>query len=430
MEKAMMKDITIKISGMFCPNCEKKITDALSGTDGIENAQVSYKDGKADISYDEDFMSLERIEKVIKDAGYEISGDTKKINMQNIYILIIVAALYIILKRFGVLDIFRVFPEIQTGMSYGMLFIIGLLTSVHCIAMCGGINLSQSVSSVKNGGSVIKSNLLYNLGRVISYTVIGGVVGAVGSVISFGGGLRGIVAIIAGAFMIIMGANMLGLFRFLQLRIPAKIIAPLNRLKRGKSSFVVGLLNGFIPCGPLQTMQLYALYTRSFFGGALSMLLFSMGTVPLMLLFGAVSGRLNKRFASKLLAVSAVLIVVLGIGMLSNGLNLSGINLNTGTAEYGNVAVVSDGYQTVTTEIDYGSYEPITVKKGIPVKWTIYVPEGKLNGCNGEIIVPTYNIDVKLHEGDNLIEFTPDESGTVGYSCWMGMIISTIEVTD
>lgn len=160
------------------------------------------------------------------------------------------------------------------------------------------------------------------------------------------------------------------------------------------------------------------------------MLLFSMGTVPLMLLFGAVSGRLNKRFASKLLAVSAVLIVVLGIGMLSNGLNLSGINLNTGTAEYGNVAVVSDGYQTVTTEIDYGSYEPITVKKGIPVKWTIYVPEGKLNGCNGEIIVPTYNIDVKLHEGDNLIEFTPDESGTVGYSCWMGMIISTIEVTD
>lgn len=430
MEKAMMKDITIKISGMFCPNCEKKIADALSGTDGIKNAQVSYKDGKADISYDEDLVSLEKIEKVINDAGYKISGDAKKINMQNIYILIIVAALYIILKRFGVLDIFRVFPEIQTGMSYGMLFIIGLLTSVHCIAMCGGINLSQSVSSVKNGDSVIKSNLLYNLGRVISYTVIGGVVGAVGSVISFGGGLRGIVAIIAGAFMIIMGANMLGLFRFLQLRIPAKIIAPLNRLKRGNSSFVVGLLNGFIPCGPLQTMQLYALYTGSFFGGALSMLLFSVGTVPLMLLFGAVSGRLNKRFASKLLAVSAVLIVVLGIGMLSNGLNLSGINLNTGTAEYGNVAVVSDGYQTVTTEVDYGSYEPITVKKGIPVKWTIYVPEGKLNGCNGEIIVPAYNIDVKLHEGDNLIEFTPDESGTVGYSCWMGMIVSTIEVTD
>lgn len=427
----MIKTITLKVNGMFCPNCEQKIANALSEINGIAGVRVSYKSSIADIEYNEDLVSLKEIKKVICDTGYEISGDTKNpINMQNIYILIIAAALYIILKRFGVLNIFRVFPSIQEGMSYGMLFLIGLLTSVHCIAMCGGINLSQSVSSVKNGGGVIKSNLLYNSGRVISYTVIGGIVGAIGAVISFGGGLRGIAAIIAGIFMIIMGANMLGLFRFLQIRIPAGIAAPLNRLKHGKSSFIVGLLNGFIPCGPLQTMQLYALYTGSFLGGALSMFLFSIGTVPLMLLFGTVSGRLNKRFASKLLAVSAVLIVVLGIGMLGNGLNLSGIQFNSGASTQENIAVVSDGYQTVTTEIDYGSYEPITVKKGIPVRWTIVVPEGKLNGCNGEIIIPKYNVDVKLHEGDNLIEFTPEEIGTVGYSCWMGMIKSTIEVTD
>lgn len=427
----MTKKISIKIGGMFCQNCEQKISTALLSTHGINSVKVSCRSGIADIEYDENAVSLKEIINIIENAGYTALKDTEKsVNLQNIYILIILLALYIILKRFGLLNIFKTFPSIETGISCGMLFIIGLLTSVHCIAMCGGINLSQSVNSVKNGGSVIKSNLMYNLGRVISYTIIGGIVGAAGSVISFGGGFRGIVAIIAGVFMIIMGANMLGLFRFLRIHVPARLVLPLNRFKHGKSSFVIGLLNGLIPCGPLQTMQLYALYTGSFFSGALSMFLFSMGTVPLMLLFGTVSGKLNKRFASKLLAVSAVLVVVLGIGMLSNGLNLSGIQFNHKTAGYENMAVLSDGYQTVRTEIDYGSYEPITVKKDVPVKWTINVPEGKLNGCNKEIIILEYDVDIELREGDNLVEFYPNESGIFGYSCWMGMINSTIEVID
>lgn len=97
-------------------------------------------------------------------------------------------------------------------MSYGMLFIVGLLTSVHCIAMCGGINLSQSVNSVKNEGKILKSNVYYNLGRIISYTLIGGIVGQIGSVIALNGVFKGAVAIIAGIFMVIMGINMLGVF--------------------------------------------------------------------------------------------------------------------------------------------------------------------------------------------------------------------------
>ena len=94
------------------------------------------------------------------------------------------------------------------------------------------------------------------------------------------------------------------------------------------------------------------------------------------------------------------------------------------------MALVTEKTQYVTTEIDYGSYESFTVRRGIPVEWTIVVPEGRLNGCNGEIIVPAYDLSIKLSEGENKVTFVPEEAGTVPYSCWMGMIRSSIEVVE
>lgn len=204
----------------------------------------------------------------------------------------------------------------------------------------------------------------------------------------------------------------------------------LNKSKKGKSSFYIGLVNGLMPCGPLQSMQLYALSTGSFFGGAISMFLFSLGTVPLMFGFGTIASKLNKKFAEKMLTISAFIILILGIGMLNNGLNLSGLQINFGGTSYENMAEITNDYQTIETTIDYGSYETITVKKGIKVKWIINVPKEKLNGCNNEIIIPKYDIDIKLKEGENVIEFTPNEKGTIDYTCWMGMIKSTITVID
>ena len=86
-------------------------------------------------------------------------------------------------------------------MGYGLLFAVGLLTSLHCIAMCGGINLSQCVTYKFNENETnkitkLKPSLMYNAGRVASYTLIGGIVGALGSVITFSGTAKGIVAIL------------------------------------------------------------------------------------------------------------------------------------------------------------------------------------------------------------------------------------------
>ena len=72
----------------------------------------------------------------------------------------------------------------------------------------------------------------------------------------------------------------------------------------------------------------------------------------------------------------------------------------------------------------------ITVKAGTPVRWIIDVPKGALNGCNYRMVLRAYGISHTFSEGENVIEFTPEETGTVNYTCWMGMIRGKIFVTD
>ncbi len=445
---------TIKIVGMTCVSCENKIERKLQDTKGITSAKVSYSAGTAIVSYDINMIKLKNIIDIIGQLDYkvikEIQKTAKKTNLTKIFGTgIILFALYIIISRLGLLNVFNSFPLAEEGMGYGMLFVIGLLTSIHCVAMCGGINISQCVprnteSTDNSKNSNLRSSILYNAGRVISYTIIGGFVGTIGSVVSFSGTSKGIVQLAAGVFMIIMGLNMLNMFPWLRrfnLRMPKFFVKKIYQQKKSKSPFYVGLLNGLMPCGPLQAMQLYALSTGSPIKGALSMLLFSLGTVPLMFGLGALSSFLNKKFTGRMITASAVLVVVLGMFMFSSGFSLSGFALPafitdiSGSAQNNNNnnttdTVITDGIQTIITGLPSGRYEPITVQKGIPVKWIIQAKGGDINGCNNEIIIPEYKIEKKLVPGDNIIEFIPTETGIFAYSCWMGMIKSTITVVD
>jgi sulfite exporter TauE/SafE/copper chaperone CopZ len=454
---------------MTCVNCENIIERELSPVTGIEQVKASYSAGTVTITFDESIIGLEEIEKKLEKADYfvireeailkqekekQVSGKAgnaaasvgKTDYTDIVAVLIIMFAVYMIANRFGLLNIFNAFPVAKEGMGYGMLFIIGVLTSVHCVAMCGGICLSQCVPKNQpedyrpSRFETMKPSLLYNLGRVISYTVIGGIVGAIGSVVSFSGAMKGFVQLAAGVFMVIMGLNMLNIFpglRKFNPRMP-KIFAKKIYAKRLSSSpLYIGILNGLMPCGPLQAMQLYALSTGSPVKGAIAMFLFSVGTFPLMFLFGALSSFMNKKFSGKLMKSSAVLVVVLGMFMFGNGISLSGISFpsfpmssSQAQAGSGNIATLEDGVQTVTIGLASGRYEPIIVQKGVPVKWVIKAEGGDINGCNNSIVVPKLGLKKDLATGDNVIEFTAEESGVIPYSCWMGMIRSKITVVD
>jgi hypothetical protein len=179
-------------------------------------------------------------------------------------------------------------------------------------------------------------------------------------------------------------------------------------------------------------MQLYALSTGNFVKGALSMFLFSVGTLPLMLGLSVLSSLLSKKFTRGMMTVGATLVVVLGVAMFGNGMNLSGFSAFSAFAPNAAArARVEGDIQVVRTELAPGRYEPIAVQVGIPVRWTIHAEPGTVNGCNNRIIIPEYGrMQKTLGVGDNVVEFTPTRSGYFVYTCWMGMIRGRITVLD
>ena len=460
------------IDGMTCINCQKKIENCLRKRVEIKKAAVSYETGTAEILYDANKITLQEIIRIINDLGYDAKSEAnsrKDIILRVVKELAVILIVFLFLQHFGILN--RLAPDslADASMSYGMLFVIGVITSVHCIAMCGGINLSQTLQrevSKDISRKMFQNTLMYNMGRVVSYTVIGGVLGAIGGLAGIGDGLQsssllqGSLKLFAGIIMIIMGVNMLGIFqRFrgclknhsgkhktgklhkIQVPFLHKKLIPFfyKKISGTKTPFIIGLCNGFMPCGPLQTMQIVALASGNIFTGAFSMFCFSLGTVPLMLGFGSVVSALGKHFTRQVLRVGAILVVVMGLSMMMQGTSLSGIDTKVAgifstilngkmQADNENVAVEKNGVQYVSSTLESGQYPDITVKAGEPVEWTINASEKNINGCNYKILLQDFNQEHTFESGKNVIKFTPEKEGTYTYSCWMGMITGKIYV--
>lgn len=467
-----MEHTKLYINGMTCINCQTRIQNVLKKQPGISQATVSYETETADILYDSSVISLEQIQGLIDELGYSASvqkTSRAKIVSQTLRELGIIVILYFLLRHFGILNYLAPASLADAQMGYGMLFVIGLITSVHCIAMCGGINLSQTLQkdsepSANVSRAMFQNAAAYNAGRIISYTIIGGILGGIGAFTGMAGTLQtssffqGLLKLLAGALMVVMGINMLGLFPGLR-RFHLRISLPLfqkgkqknaskgiskrsNASHRRRTPFIIGLFNGLMPCGPLQSMQIVALASANSFTGALSMFFFALGTIPLMLGFGSIVAGLGKHFTKQVLKCGAILVVVMGLSMMSQGTALSGMSsqINTLFSANGETAVKTsdrndsdtdmekDGIQYVSSTLESGHYPDITVKAGTPVKWTIHAEKSSINGCNYKILLPDFDTECVFKEGDNTIEFTPKKTGIYTYSCWMGMITGKIYV--
>lgn len=463
----------IYIGGMTCLGCQSRIENKLKKLGGVSKVRVSYADGSANLTYDEKQLTKKKLSGVLNQLGYRLLDDKEKTidTQQLVGILIIAVAVFVIVNQFGGSSFSDNFPLAEEGIGLGMLFVIGLLTSVHCVAMCGGINISQCISATSRLDTTSLSEtstrnttipafadllpgILYNSGRVISYTLVGAIVGGLGSVITLDGSLKGLIQIIAGIFMVIMALNMLKVFPGLSVLIPhlPKGIADKigNEQRKSKSPLIIGLLTGLMPCGPLQAMQLYALSTADPLKGALSMLVFSLGTVPLMFVLSMISSVLTEKFTKKVLTVGAVLVLVLGMIMFSQGWRLSALptfasfmsgsstssmqDLNqigedVGVGDIEDVGIIDGEIQVVHSTLNPSFYPEISVHEGVPVKWIIDAPQGSINGCNNKMYIPEYKLEYGFNYGENVIEFTPDKTGTFEYSCWMGMRYGSITVS-
>jgi sulfite exporter TauE/SafE len=286
------------------------------------------------------------------------------------------------------------------------------------------------------------------LGKTLSYTVLGGLCGLAGSLITFTPTMKGAAAIAASIFLMGFGLNMLHLlphlrcFGFTMPRWLSRFVHA--EFRKHHSPFAIGLLNGLmIACGPLQAMYVMAAGTGSPWEGARVLLLFGAGTLPLLLGFGFLTSLISHQTSDKLLKASGLIVVALGLIMLNRGLILTGSGydfrslsawISTATdviAERYDSSQTQNGiYQTIRMEVTREGFQPanFVLRKGNPVRWIIIGKE--LTECNRSIIVPKLGLQFDVQLGEQVIEFVPKDDGIILWSCWMGMIRGTFMVVD
>lgn len=450
---------TFDIKGMHCNSCAQLIEKELN--DKVNLVKVSYTSGKAEIDFDEEKISEKEIIDIIEKQGYEchifcINDKDKVLEKEDkkdvlglvVMCTTIVLFLGVLYYYFGnsISGLFSgvnlSLPVVGTNTSLLLLFVAGLLTGFHCIAMCGGFLVSYTAKNAINGHKSFYQHLVYGGSKTISYTLIGALFGLIGSIFVFSPALRGGIAIFAGAFMIFYSLSMFGFGFFRRFQFNPKFLSKIANKKYEGAYFgpmMTGLLNGlFIACGPLQALYLYAAGTGSMVEGGASLAAFGLGTLPVMLIFGGFANVISHNATKKILRISAVVVLILGLIMLNRGLALTGVGYDF-TSLRSKVSseiyssnegiIIENGYQIIRMDVLSSGWSPnkFVLKKDVPVKWIINGKE--ITGCNNAIQVPSLGLKFDIKNGEQIIEFTPNKEGVVSWSCWMGMIQGTFIVT-
>lgn len=195
------------------------------------------------------------------------------------------AALFVALQKAGLVNL------ISAGnVTYGTAFVIGIVASLStCMAVVGGLVLSMSATFAKEGDR-IRPQLMFHGGRIVSFFVLGGLIGVLGSAFTLNVTGTFVMSLLVGLVMLVLGINLIDVFPWakrLQPSMPAFIARRahgISSLNHTLTPLLLGVATFFLPCGFTQSMQLYTLSTGSFLGGGLTMLAFALGTLPVLAL--------------------------------------------------------------------------------------------------------------------------------------------------
>ena len=441
-----MKVKRIYVGGMHCKGCVTLLTDEFSKVDGVKDVEISLKKSVAKIYYDKQEPSFKDIQKLARKLGYEAYISKPEENQtpeatpkQWIIATVISLGLiggYALLKNAGFLDFINLN---NSSISYGVSLLIGVVASLStCFVVVGSIIIAfnekyRSEGSNSAAGKALVPNVLFQIGRLVTFFILGGVLGLIGGELNLSGRFISIYTLIIAIVMLVLSFNILGIFPKLNLgmSMPKGIRNSYSKLKNSKSSFAPLLLGGitfFLPCGFTQSMQIFALTSGSFLRGALSLFLFSIGTLPVLLITGIAAAWTKNRKMVVFQKVAGILILVFALATFQAGFSLikvnspvlSSSNMNT-TGQNGNQQPVQSE-QIAEMHVTYNGFEPqvIKIKKGLPVKWVIYGDQ--VTGCTNHIVVPSLNISTPVSSGQTVVRFTAETTGTINFSCWMGMV--------
>jgi len=334
------------------------------------------------------------------------------------------------------------------------MLVLGLVTSLHCVSMCGPMVITCALKGTE-GASLrqkVAPNLAYQSAKILSYVVIGLILGMIGGFFDLEG-IRPYIMVLAGAFMIVLALGMTGRFPWaarLTPRPPRFLLEALKRVNKKASDdarsgtvslstpVFFGLLTGLMPCAPLIAAQLQAVAAGDALTGAVGMMAFGLGTAPLMLGFGVASSLLPNKLKQRAMIVLALVVLVFGLTYLNRGAMLLGSPVTfqslsqsvlQGPAEgpAGGFVTTPDGFVEVPLTIANVRFEPsaLVIPVGQPVR--LIVDRQEANACSDQLAIPQMGVLVDLQPNAiTVVELPPAEAGRYTLTCGMGMMAGSI----
>ncbi len=465
------KQCTFYVNGMHCASCEILIEKRLLEESGVKAADVSINRGNVNLIYTGDKPSIGKLNKIFKKMGYSFTSQKTQKKENPLFsvkngVLVInseklnryfgaMAIAMGLLIGFLLLENSNISSKISVNSSSSLLSFAGfglLAGASSCAALVGGLLLSMTKKWQGHGSQPF---VMFNTGRLISFTILGGLLGAFGGLLGISlensPAVTAVLIIFISLMMVILGLQMLQVqwaSKF-QLKMPKTIsrFAGNENNFNGKSApFIVGALTFFLPCGFTLVAQSLALTSGSFIKGASMMLFFALGTLPMLALisFSSVSLSSKPKLSRSFNLVAGILVLFFALYNFNAQLNVLGFSSlsdikftrseaseNVGDFKGLPTTTNSKGevMQILRTTAGSFGYKPsvVFVEAGKPIKWEI--DDIGTSGCTGGIISRDLfgSKSIRLSRGINTVELPALEKGTYKYSCWMGMYSGTIK---
>ncbi|MBI5358880.1 sulfite exporter TauE/SafE family protein [Candidatus Amesbacteria bacterium] len=325
-------------------------------------------------------------------------------------------------------------------MNYWTIFLTGLTAGgFSCLALQGGLLAATLATTAeeKNRTPDWLPTLIFLLGKIIAYTILGGLLGLFGSVFQLSDTVKIIFIVTASLIMLGLAGNLLDLhpiFRYFVIQ-PPKWAGRLLR-KQG-NLFLLGVLTVFIPCGITQAMEVAAVATGNIFAGSLTMLIFTLGTAPIFMALGFVTTRLSESFRAKFFKLAGALVIFIALSNLNAAAVLanSKYTWDNFVWAFQETFFTSDKSQVTSNTVEItatsGGYSPreFTVKNNEPV--SVIINSQNNRSCARAFTIPSLGIQKILPEnGSETVSFTPTTTGRIAFSCSMGMYTGIINVVN
>ena len=423
------------IKGLHCASCEQLITHELNKKFKLNTCQVSSKTGILELEGKN--LKFDDISSVIKKLGYTVERDCTQNSKRgwSYYLELLLIAVIMLVIYFALSQVKMFSSIVSMDVEFNLLIalLMGVMASLStCLAITASLVIaigSKHANTTDNLAKKVKPQLTFHLVRLLSFTGLGMLIAYVGQYLSYSLGLSVFVNLGLSMMMMLIALKSLRLVpNSFNLTLPSQVIQKLIKLKDKQSSHLpvlLGFISFFVPCGFTQSMQLAVMSNDSVIHAGLMMLVFALGTTPVLLLVGLGSSLSRSQRSTWLQKVVGVLILLLALS-----LGYQSIRLLIPGSDTSNVESSQSEVQVVTMNVDY-RFVPneFTIKKGIPVRWEIYGVN--ITGCSNEIIIPALGLSTgRINPGLNVMEFTADQTGELDFYCWMRMLGGKFIVID